>query len=128
MKCTDKNFKPIGSKELKRIAKHVAKLCKNNVKVGKMLTFSKLYGKHEIISKKHGACVGTCGKHCTGCENLCYVKSMYRYNSVIDRHAENTLAMRDNEETAFLAIWSQLYRMRSVMDYTRWHASVFSKQ
>jgi len=97
-----------------------------NVKVGDMLTFNKLAGNVVL----HG-CMGSCGKHCTGCwnpehwqESDCYVaKSYVQYgNMVIDSHIVNTEAMRKDPWKACEELNNQLKRKRTLKT-VRQHSS-----
>lgn len=85
---------------------------KGNIKLGaSMGTFSKLYSDREF-NTQYGTVKGTCGGHCEGCRNACYVAKSYRYGSVINGHARNTLAFRSDLEGSFEAIDRQLTRKR----------------
>ena len=97
----------------------VARLAGGNIKLGNMATFSKLYGDMTHHSKKWGDVVGSCGGHCAGCKNACYVRRSYRYPSVVDGHARNTLAFRENIVKAFSDIDGQLSRKRTPFDVVR---------
>lgn len=85
--------------------KHRATFNKSgNIKLGNTWNFSTVYGNdlHETtFNGEYMAAVGTCGKHCEGCKNACYVKKSYRYPSVVYSHIKNTLAIRFNTEAAF---------------------------
>lgn len=95
-----------------------------NIKLGKTMgSFSKLYGDltHET---KYGPVVGTCGKHCEACKNEkggfnCYVPKSYRYPSVVNGHARNTIAFREDLNKAFNDIDGQLTRKRYPFDVIR---------
>lgn len=68
-----------------------------NEKLGDMWSWSTIYGNDRYYIPKWDVTVtGTCGKHCGGCKDHCYVKKSYRYPSVIQGHAGNTLAMRED--------------------------------
>lgn len=83
-----------------------------NIKLGARVgTFSKLYGNFPIATE-YGAMIGTCGKHCAGCKEKCYVRKSYRYPSVITNHAKSTKAFRDNLAGAFEQLRQQLTRKR----------------
>lgn len=97
-----------------------------NIKVGDMLTFNKLAGNVEI-----NGCVGSCGKHCTGCWNSenwkkspCYVaKSYVQYgDKVINSHIVNTLAMREDPWVTVYELDKQLKRKKKVKP-VRQHSS-----
>ena len=99
----------------------IAKFNKNgNIKLGKkMWSFSKLYGDMVHNSKKYGAVIGSCGGHCEGCKGSCYVKKSYRYPSVVDGHARNTLAIRNNINKAFEDLNGQIDRAKNKPAYIR---------
>lgn len=82
-----------------------------NTKLGDMGTFSKLYGSR-MYNTCLGAVLGSCGDHCKGCERLCYVGKSYRYASVINGHARNTLAFRMDIKKAFEDLNNQINRKR----------------
>lgn len=83
-----------------------------NIKLGCMGSFSKLYG-DASYTINNMTCTGTCGHHCNGCKNACYVKASYRYPSVILRHMINTLAMRESVENSLATLDAQLTRKRT---------------
>ena len=92
---------------------------RGNIKLGhKMWTFSKLYGAKKYATK-YGKIEGTCGHHCAGCEGACYVKSSYRYPSVVDGHARNTLAFRNDLTQAFSDLQNQIDRARNKPELIR---------
>lgn len=99
----------------------IAKFNKNgNIKLGRaMWSFSKLYGNWAHESRRYGAVMGTCGHYCNGCKNSCYVKKSYRYPSVIDGHARNTLAMRNDINKAFDDLNGQIDRAKNKPAYIR---------
>ena len=75
-----------------------------NIKLGNTWSFSTVYGdeiKKVFFNGVELEAAGTCGKHCQGCKNACYVKKSYRYPSVIYSHIRNTIAMRTNPAAAF---------------------------
>ena len=85
-----------------------------NIKLGSQMgTFSKLAG-DEIFQTKYGPVFGSCGKYCKYCKgrDKCYVFKSYRYGSVINGQARNTLAFRIDLEQAFSDIQGQLSRKR----------------
>ena len=97
-----------------------------NIKVGDILTFNKLAGNQRI-----NGCMGSCGKHCTGCWNPdslkdspCYVaKSYYLYKDrVINSHIVNTEAMRKDPMEACKELNKQLQRKR-IIKPVRQHSS-----
>jgi hypothetical protein len=90
-----------------------------NIKLGKLMgTFSKLFG-NDTFDTKYGKVSGTCGHHCEGCKGKCYVRKSYRYGSVINGHARNTLAFRNNLDEAFYQINLQLSRKRKPFQFIR---------
>lgn len=88
------------------------RLTKGNIKLGNMATFSKLYG-NNTFQTKYGSVSGSCGKHCEGCKSACYVRKSYRYPSVIENHAKNTVAFRTDLNGSFNQIDEQLNRKRT---------------
>ena len=104
-----------------------------NTKLGDTIgTFSKLMGDEEYYIPELGMTVeGSCGKFCKGCSKDCYVrKSYYRWTdretgecSVKLGHAKNTLALREDIETAFKQLDLQLSRKRKPWLYVRWDQS-----
>lgn len=98
------------------------KLASNgNIKLGKKMgTWSKLMGNDAIYIDRLGIEVsGSCGKHCNGCKNDCYVKKSYRYPSVKYGHAINTLAMRLDLAKVFADLNNQLTRKRVPFEMVR---------
>ena len=95
-----------------------ARFSGGNVKLGNMGSFSKLYG-NDTFSTRYGMVCGSCGNHCIGCKHACYVRKSYRYGSVINAHARNTLAFRINLENAFSELDGQLSRKRKAWDVVR---------
>ena len=89
-----------------------------NIKLGNMGSFSKLYG-NDTFTTPYGDVTGTCGKHCDGCKEHCYVRKSYRYGSVIKNHAKNTLAFRNDMIRAFTDLHLQLTRKRKPFDVIR---------
>ena len=94
------------------------KIVGGNIKLGNMGSFSKLYGNDTFITP-YGDVTGTCGKHCEGCKEHCYVRKSYRYGSVIKNHAKNTLAFRNDMIRAFVDLHLQLTRKRKPFDVIR---------
>lgn len=91
-----------------------------NIKLGNMWTFSKLYGNQEHFIKSLGGCIkGTCGNYCNGCKSSCYVRKSYRYGSVIQNHATNTIAMRENLVDLFARLDEQIRRAKNKPDTIR---------
>lgn len=75
-----------------------------NIKLGNTWNFSTVYGdslKSVTFNGKKYESTGTCGGHCSGCKNDCYVKKSYRYPSVVFSHIRNTIAIRTNPDAAF---------------------------
>lgn len=75
-----------------------------NIKLGNTWNFSTVYGdeiKTIFFNGVKYEAAGTCGKHCKGCKNDCYVKKSYRYPSVVYSHIRNTIAIRTNPAAAF---------------------------
>ena len=90
-----------------------------NIKLGRTMgTFSKLYGNADY-SSKYGTVCGTCGDYCKGCFKSCYVGKSYRYPTVVDGHARNTIAFREDLGGAFETINKQLDRKRKPFDTVR---------
>ena len=89
-----------------------------NIKLGNMGSFSKLYG-NDTFTTPYGDVTGTCGKHCEGCKEHCYVRKSYRYGSVIKNHAKNTVAFREDLKRAFADLHTQLTRKRKPFDTIR---------
>lgn len=98
-----------------------AKFNKNgNIKLGRrMWSFSKLYGNWAHESARYGAVMGSCGSYCDGCSKSCYVRKSYRYPSVIDSHARNTLAFRNDLQGAFNDLNKQIDRAKNKPAYIR---------
>lgn len=99
-----------------------AKITNGNIKLGNMGSFSKLYGDDSYIVTINGHdyhIKGSCGKHCVGCKGACYVPKSYRYPSVVKRHAVNSIAFRDDLETAFADLAAQLARKRKPFEIVR---------
>ncbi len=95
-----------------------ARLSKGNIKLGVMLTFSKLMG-NDVYNTSYGEVKGSCGHYCEGCKGSCYVKKSYRYPSVKNGHARNTLAMREDIDKAFESIREQIKRMKKPSEIVR---------
>jgi len=97
-----------------------------NTKIGKIWSFSTLMG-DELVHIDYNGFVadvmGTCGKHCEGCKKNCYVKHSYRYPSVKYGHAWNTIAIRDDVESAFVDLHGQINRARNKPNAVRIHVS-----
>lgn len=104
---------------------HYAKLNrKGNIKLGTTIaTFSKLYSDMEFETK-YGVVKGSCkAEFCNGCKKSCYVKKSYRYGSVINGHARNTLAIREDMAAAFDEIAKQIERAKKPITIVRVHQS-----
>ena len=99
-----------------------ARINGGNIKLGNMGTFSKLMG-DDVYNSKYGDVKGSCGNHCAGCKAACYVRKSYRYPSVIDGHARNTIAIREDIHRAFTDLDGQLSRKRRPFDIVRIHQS-----
>lgn len=93
-----------------------------NIKLGNTWNFSTVYGDDihtvdfngEVLSAR-----GTCGKHCKGCKNDCYVRKSYRYPSVVYSHIKNTIAMRVNVKAAFNDLAAAIEKARKKPDIIR---------
>jgi len=98
---------------------------KGNIKVGAIWTYSQLYGSKSYVvpSLSDKPIKGTCGGHCAHCENCCYVKKSYRYDTVILGHARNTLAMRSDPIAACAELSAYITRARNKPDALRLHQS-----
>ena len=93
-----------------------------NIKLGNTWNFSTVYGDeiHGVnFNGEYTEARGTCGKHCTGCKNACYVKKSYRYPSVIYSHIKNTLAIRLNPDAAFHDLTLSIEKARIKPDIIR---------
>ena len=97
---------------------------KGNDKLGhEVLTWSTLKGNSPIwipkgrhLNDKEGVyLVGTCGKHCIGCEKTCYVEKSYRHPTVRQGHAKRTIAMRENIDALFTCINYQIEHSQAKM-------------
>ena len=97
-----------------------------NTKLGRMLVFNKLAGSGMI-----DGCMGSCGKHCTGCYNpedpmksACYVFKSYRQygKNTTNWHIQNTQGLRTEPNVVFDSLANQMSRMR-VTRPVRIHAS-----
>ena len=96
-----------------------------NIKLGKnMWSFSKLCGTKNYYIRKYDMTVsGTCGGFCAGCEAECYVNKSYRYGSVLQCHAENTVAMMTDCNQAFRDLQKQIDNARNKPEIIRIHQS-----
>ena len=102
---------------------------KGNIKVGNIATFSTL-ASDQTFNTKYGQVQGTCSgccEHCGRSENGkrpdCYVFKSYRYQSVIDGHARNTLAVRQDPMKAYKDLSDSLSRKRKPVDAGRFDQS-----
>ncbi len=95
---------------------------KGNTKVGAIWTFSTLMGDNEY-NTCYGKIFGTCGSHCQGCKNSCYVTKSYRYPSVIEGQARNTLAVRFFLDKAVEQLSGYVRRARKKPVACRFHQS-----
>ena len=92
---------------------------KGNIKLGtKMWTWSKLKGADNFTTK-YGEVVGSCGVYCEGCSKGCYVNASYRYPSVKDGHARNTLAFRNDLNGSFEELKKQVENAKHKPDIIR---------
>lgn len=91
-----------------------------NIKLGSdMGVWSVLYGQQEHFIKGYGMVKGTCGHYCKGCEKACYVRKSYRYGSVMQGHARNTIAIRTDLGKCFRDLDGQLSRKRKPFTFIR---------
>lgn len=94
-----------------------------NIKLGgNVWTFSKLFGDFNYtIEDDNGMheIIGSCGHYCNGCKKACYVKSSYRYPSVVKCHTENTMAFREDIGGAFNDLYNQISNARNKPDLIR---------
>lgn len=103
---------------------------KGNVKLGgKIASFSKLAG-DGVFQTKYGEVRGTCGRHCKGCgESVngqlppCYVFKSYRYDSVVNGHARNTLSFRKDLWESCKQLSGALQRKKTPVEIARWDQS-----
>ena len=93
-----------------------------NIKLGNMWTFSTLYGNKEY-NTEYGKVKGTCGNYCKGCESACYVRKSYRYPSVINSHAINTLALINDIMETEKTLIEQIKRAKKKPSVIRIHQS-----
>lgn len=92
-----------------------------NIKLGSSMgVWSVLYGNQEhYVEEMKTTVKGTCGHHCNGCLNDCYVRKSYRYGSVIKGHARNTVAMRTDLAQCLADLDEQLSRKRKPFKFVR---------
>ena len=96
-----------------------------NVKMGdEIYSLSKLYGNDNFITEVlpgiYCECTGTCGNHCTGCKNACYVKKSYDIKpSVVVGHMRRTILMRYFLDEYKTALTGQLARKRKKAEVIR---------
>ena len=88
---------------------------KGNIKTGLIWTWSKLAGNREINGVK-----GSCGNYCGACQDGgCYVFKSYRYPSVINGHARNTTAFRNDINGSFEELCAQIDRAKNKPEIIR---------
>ena len=100
---------------------------KGNVKIGSIASFAMLAG-NTVHESKYGPVTGTCGRCCEYCwkqtdgkkRRPCYVDKSYRYPSVVDGHARNTLSVRNDCEKAFQQLSNSLTRKRKPVTACRY--------
>ena len=93
-----------------------------NIKLGSTWNFSTVYGdeiKSVFFNGKTYQAAGTCGNHCKGCKNDCYVKKSYRYPSVVYSHIKNTIAIRTNPAAAFNDLTAAIEKARNKPEIIR---------
>ena len=78
-------------------------------------------GNDEIryVKKYGGTCSGTCGDCAKHCSSSCYVNHSYRYGSVIQRHAINTVYIKENIKKTFEILHDQLTRKKQKFEIIR---------
>lgn len=117
-----RDFKNTVTSGVKTDIAKFAKFNKGNIKTGKMLTWSKLYGDTPVYSAYLDmTATGSCGGFCAGCSKICYVSKSYRYPSVIVRHLINTVSMRYAIHEVFSKLDADLSRTK--FDIIRIHQS-----
>ena len=96
-----------------------------NIKLGgNMWSFSKLCTDQAFYIKSLKQCVvGSCGGYCNGCRKDCYARKSYRYGSVLQCHAINTIAMREDMTKAFYDLQRQIDLARNKPSIIRIHQS-----
>lgn len=100
-----------------------ARFSAGNIKLGNIATFSKLVTdfKYNVIREGKalqvaGSCSSGC---CAGCREVCYVIKSYRYPAVKTAHANNTLALRENLQQAYIDLDNQLTSKRKKFEVVR---------
>ncbi len=90
----------------------------DNIKLGKMASWSTVYGTKPIFVKRmNGYVVGTCGQECGkkgACEEVCYVDKSYWKPDVVFGHARNTIGLRQTPEKVFKDLDQQLTRSKTI--------------
>jgi hypothetical protein len=71
------------------------------------------------VKKYGGSCSGTCGDCAKYCTKSCYVNHSYRYGSVIQRHAINTVYIKENLKKTFEILHDQLERKKQKFEIVR---------
>lgn len=71
------------------------------------------------VKKYGGSCSGTCGNCAKHCSSSCYVNASYRYGSVIQRHAVNTVYIKENIKKTFEILHDQLTRKKKKFEIIR---------
>ena len=71
------------------------------------------------VKKYGGSCSGTCGQCAKHCTKSCYVNASYRYGSVIQRHAVNTVWLKENIKKTFDILDKQLERKKQKFEIIR---------
>lgn len=99
----------------------------NNIKLGRIASWSTVYGTKPIFVKLlNGYVQGTCGNECgnkkDGCEQHCYVDKSYWKPAVVLGHARNTIGLRTAREKVFNDLDKQLTRSK-VIDKVRLNQS-----
>ena len=72
-----------------------------------------------FVKKYGGSCSGTCGDCAKHCSSSCYVNHSYRYGSVIQRHAINTVYMKEDVATTFRILDEQLTARKKKFEIVR---------
>lgn len=72
-----------------------------------------------FVKKYGGSCSGTCGDCAKHCSSSCYVNHSYRYGSVIQRHAINTVYMKEDISKTFQILDEQLAARKKKFEIVR---------
>ena len=72
-----------------------------------------------FVKKYGGSCSGTCGDCAKHCSSSCYVNHSYRYGSVIQRHAINTVYMKEDVAKTFRILDEQLAARKKKFEIVR---------